>query len=152
MATQRSAPPQRTLRILLIEDDPADAAWIQDLIKERCPTSEVVHRASLPEAISALAQRPIDAVFISVRPDGGGASIQDCREVVRRAGGRSVVALVDLAEMAHVAEIRATGVELVYRKHPIMRTAQLRKQRMREKWQAIVRLDRARPTISSLDR
>jgi DNA-binding NarL/FixJ family response regulator len=121
------------LKILLIEDDPVDAAWITELIKEKRPTIEVVHSTSLPDASSILAQRPIDTVFISVRPDGDAASIQDCREMVRRAGRRSVVALVNAAEMAHAAEIRGSGVKFVYRKHPIMRTAQIRKQELREK-------------------
>jgi len=53
--------------------------------------------------------------------------------MVRRAERRSVVALVNAAEMAHAAEIRASGVKFVYRKHPIMRTAQIRKQELREK-------------------
>ena len=101
------------LKILLIEDDPVDAAWITELIKEKRPTIEVVHSTSLPDASSILAQRPIDTVFISVRPDGDAASIQDCREMVRRAERRSVVALVNAAEMAHAAEIRASGVKFV---------------------------------------
>ena len=57
---------------------------------------------------------------------------------MRRAGRRSVVALVNAAEMAHVDEVRAAGVKLVYRKHPIMRTAEIRKQEVREKWEALV--------------
>jgi len=142
VAMQSQAADARVLRILLIEDDPVDAAWLTEMINEKCPTSEVVHGASLPDALSALAQRSIDTVFVAVHPDGEGGSIEGTREIVRRAGRRSVVALVNAAEMAHAAEIRASGVKFVYRKHPIMRTAQIRKQELREKWEARV-ADRA---------
>jgi DNA-binding NarL/FixJ family response regulator len=117
----------------LIEDDPVDATWLTELIKEKCPSSEVLHRASLPDALSALVQRPIDAVFVSIRPDGEAASIHECRELVRRAGRRPVVALINAAEMTRASEIRATGVKFVYGKHPILRTAQIRKQELRGK-------------------
>ena len=46
------------LKILLVEEDPVDAAWITELIKEKRPTIEVVHSTSLPDARSILAQRP----------------------------------------------------------------------------------------------
>jgi CheY-like chemotaxis protein len=132
-AMQSPTTQRRTLRVLLIEDDPIDATWITELIKGNCPISEVVHRASLPDALSALDQQPIDTVFVSVHPDGKAPSIQECREIVRRAGRRSVVALIDAAEMARASEVRATGVKFVYRKHPIWRTAQIRRQELREK-------------------
>ena len=133
MATQSPAAQRRALRILLIEDDPIDAAWITELIHEKHPTAEVVHSSSLPDALSVLAQRPIDTAFISAHPNGEAASVQNCREMVRRAGRRSVVALVNVAEMDHAADVRATGVRFIYRKHPIMRTAYVRKQELREK-------------------
>lgn len=122
----------------MIEDDPVDAAWITDLINDKGPINEVVHSASLPDGLSVLARRPIDTVFVSVHPNGQGASLPSTREIVRRAGGRSVVALVNAAEMTHAAEVRAAGVRFVYRKHPIMRTAEIRKQELREKWEALV--------------
>ena len=131
--TQSQAAQRRTLRILLIEDDPTDATWIIELIRKNCPTSEVLHSASLPDAFSALAQQRIDTVFVSVYPDDEGPSIEECREIVRRAGRRPVVALINAAEMARAPEVRANGVKLVYRKHPIWRTAQIRKQELREK-------------------
>jgi hypothetical protein len=137
LATLSAAHPP-ALRILLIEDDPIDAVWITDLINEKSPRSEVVHSASVPDGLSVLAGRPFDAVFLSVHPDGAGASIQGTREIVHRAGRRSVVALVNAVEMVHVDEVRAAGVKFVYRKHPIMRTAEIRKQEVREKWEALV--------------
>jgi len=131
VATQPPAAHARALRILLIEDDPTDAAWLTELIKEKRPTAEVVHCASLPDALSVLAQRPIDTVFISTRPDGEAASTQHCREMVHRAGRRPVVALVNIADMAYAADVRAAGVRFIYRKHPIMRTGQIRKLELR---------------------
>ena len=118
-------------RILLIEDDPVDATWITELIQEKSPAAEVVHTACLSDALLVLAQRPIDTVFISVRPNGEAASTQHCREMVHRAGCRPVVALVNAADMVHAADVRAAGVRFIYRKHPIMRTAQLRKRELR---------------------
>jgi hypothetical protein len=85
LARRSPAAQPRALRILLIEDDPVDAAWLTELINEKCPTSEVVHGASLPDALSALAQRSIDTVFVAVHPDGEGGSIEGTREIVRRA-------------------------------------------------------------------
>jgi hypothetical protein len=121
------------LRILLIENDPVDATWLTELIEEKCSTSEVVHCASLPDALAVLAQEPIDTVFISVRPDGEVPSVGECRELVRRAGRRPVVALVNAAEMTCASEIGTTGVKFIYCKHPILRTAQIRKQELRDK-------------------
>jgi CheY-like chemotaxis protein len=140
MATRSPAAGEHTLRILLIEDDLLDAAWLTELIHSKSSTNEVVHRASVPDALSVLDQRPIDTVFVSIRPNGGGASIRDCRDIVRRARDRSVVALINLADMAHAAEVRAAGVRFVYRKHPIYRTGELRKQELREKYAAMRRL------------
>lgn len=124
------------LRILLIENDTIDATWLKELIKERCSTSEVIHRASLPDAFAVLAQQQIDTVFVSIRPDGETPAVQECHEIVRRAGPRSVVALINITETALVPEIRATGVKFVYRKHPIWRTAQIRKQELRDKFRS----------------
>jgi len=136
MTSESPAAQQRALRILLIEDDRIDAAWITELIYEKRPGTEVVHSASLPQALLVLAQQPIEAVFISVHPDGSTASTEDCRELVSRANGRPVVALVNVAEMDHAADVRATGVRFIYRKHPIMRTAHIRKLEVRERWDA----------------
>jgi hypothetical protein len=88
-----------------------------------------MHTPSLPDAFAALAHQPIDTVFLSIRT----SSIQACGEIVRRAGRRPVVAVINDTEMALAAEVRATGVKLVYGKHPIWRTAQIRKQELRMK-------------------
>jgi CheY-like chemotaxis protein len=123
------------LRILLIEDDPLDAVWVAELIKENDPMNEVVHHDSLPHALLVLAQLPINAIFVGLRLDDEGAWIHACREVVRRAGRRSVVALINAAEIACAAEVRAAGVRFIYCKHPIWRTALIRKQQLREKFE-----------------
>jgi CheY-like chemotaxis protein len=136
MTSASPAAQQCALRLLLIEDDPIDLAWITELIHEKCPGTEVVHSDSLPQAFSVLAQQMPDAVFVSVRPDGQTESIENCREVVSRANGRPVVALVNLAEMDHAADVRETGVRFIYGKHPIMRTAYVRKLEARERFRA----------------
>jgi DNA-binding NarL/FixJ family response regulator len=123
------------LRILLIEDDPLDAVWVAGLIKEKAPMTEVVHHDSLPQALLVLAQLPVDAIFVGLRLDDEGAWIHGCREVLRRAGKRSVVALINAAEIACAAEVRAVGVKFIYCKHPIWRTALIRKQQLREKFE-----------------
>jgi DNA-binding NarL/FixJ family response regulator len=128
------AAPRRALRILLIEDDLLDAVWIAEFIKAKSPTSEVVHKRSMADAQSFLAQSRIDAIFMAVHPDDEGVSIHTCREIVRRARQRPVVALINTAEKACAAEIRAAGVKLIYYKHPIWRTALIRKQQLREKF------------------
>jgi hypothetical protein len=51
---------------------------------------------------------------------------------VSRANGRPVVALVNLAEMDHAADVRETGVRFIYSKHPIMRMAHIRKLEVRK--------------------
>jgi len=124
---------RRALRILLIEDDVLDAVWIAEFIKARSPTSEVVHKRSMADAHSFLADSRIDAIFVAVHPDGEGVWIHTCCEIVRRARQRPVVALINIAEKACAAEIRAAGVSFIYYKHPIWRTALIRKQQLREK-------------------
>lgn len=136
VATPSPAAQERPLRILLVEDDPVDAAWLTELIKEKCAAIEIMHTPSLPDALAALAQQPIDTVFVSIRTH----SIQACRDIVHRAGSCPVVALINVAEMALASEARATGVKFVYRKHPIWRTAQIRKQELRDKFRSEARL------------
>jgi hypothetical protein len=148
-ASKSPAAQPRPLRILLIEEDRIDAAWITELIYEKRPGTEVVHSASLPQALFALAQLPIDAVFISVHPEGRTASTEDCRELVRRPKGRPVVAPVNGAEMNHAADVRATGVRFLYCKHPIMRTAHIRKLEARERWEAQIAEQKSRARSAS---
>jgi CheY-like chemotaxis protein len=136
MTTESPAAQQRALKILLIEDDPIDAAWITELIHEKRPGTEVVHSPSLPEALLVLARQPTDAVFISVHPAGQTAFTAVCRELVGRANGRPVVALLNVAELDHAADVHATGVRFIYGKHPIMRTAPIRKLKVRERCEA----------------
>jgi DNA-binding NarL/FixJ family response regulator len=136
MSRESPAAQQRALKILLIEDDPIDAAWITELIHEKALGAEVAHSTSLSQALLVLAQQRTDAVLISVQPGGGTASTEICGELVRRANGRPVVALVDVAELNHAADVHATGVRLIYGKHPIMRTAHIRKLEGRERFQA----------------
>jgi CheY-like chemotaxis protein len=136
MTRQSPAAQQRALKILLIEDDPIDAAWITELIHEKGLGAEVAHSACLSQALLVLAQQPTDAVLISVHLAGGTASSEFCRELVSKAKGRPVVALVDVAELDHAADIHATGVRFIYGKHPIMRTAYVRKLEARERFRA----------------
>jgi DNA-binding NarL/FixJ family response regulator len=124
------------LKILLIEDDPIDAAWVAELIHQKSPRTEVVHSTSLTEAVLVLAQQPTDAFFISLHPDGGTAFTEICGELVGRANGRPVVALIDVAMHHHGADVHATGVRFIYRKHPLMRTAYVRKLEGRERFRA----------------
>jgi CheY-like chemotaxis protein len=124
------------LKILLIENDPIDAAWIAELIHQKSPGAEVAHSASLTDALLVLAQQPIDAIFVSVHPDGETASTEICRELVRRADGRPIIALIDVAQQDHAADVHVTGVRFIYRKHPIMRTAYVRKLEGQERFRA----------------
>jgi hypothetical protein len=97
--------------------------------------TEVVHHDSLLQALLVLAQLPVDAIFVGLRLDDEGAWIHACREVLRGAGKRTVVALINAAESARAAEVRAAGVKFIYCKHPIWRTALIRKQQLREKFE-----------------
>jgi DNA-binding NarL/FixJ family response regulator len=127
---------RRALRILLIEGDALDAVWIAELIKAKSPTSDIFHKTSMADARPFLDQPHIDAIFVAVHPDNEGVSIHTCREIVRRARQRPVVALINTAEKACAAEIRAAGVRFIYCKHPIWRTALIRKQQLREKFRS----------------
>jgi hypothetical protein len=92
------------LKILLIEKDPVDAAWITELIKEKRPTIEVVHSASLPHALSVRAQQRIDSVFVSARPEGDAASIRSA------VGVPADVCGIDRNQPVHQAQREATIV------------------------------------------
>ena len=136
MPSEFTSVERHPLRILLIEDDPVDATWLIELIMQKCPAAEIMHTPSLPDGLATLAQQPIDTVFVSVRLNGVPPFSHGCLEIMRRAGPRPVVALIDATETALVPEIRATGVRFVYRKHPIWRTAQIRKQELRDKFRS----------------
>ena len=136
MTSASPAAQQRALKILLIEDDPIDAAWITELIHGKGLGFEVAHSACLPQALLVLVQHPTDVVLVSVHPNDGTASTEICRELVSKAGGRPIVALVDVAELHRAADIYATGVRFIYGKHPIMRTAHIRKLELRERFRA----------------
>jgi DNA-binding NarL/FixJ family response regulator len=127
---------RHTLRILLIEGDALDAVWIAELIKAKSPTSDIFHKMSMADAQPFLDQPHIDAIFVAVHPDDEGVPIHTCREIVRRARQRPVVALINTAEKACAAEIRAAGVRFIYCKHPIWRTALIRKQQLRDKFRS----------------
>jgi CheY-like chemotaxis protein len=117
VATQLPATQGLAFKILLIEDNPREAAWTASMLKQQFPRSEVEHSTSVADGLSVLAQRRVDVVFIGVRPDGRKVSTNACRRLVRRARGKPVVAVVNPAAMEHAADIHATGVYSVYCKY-----------------------------------
>ncbi len=80
--------------ILLVEDNPGDAVYIQDLLAEGLNTAstQVTHVLNLAEAIAVLRQHdPFEVVLLDLRlPDGSGV---ECVDAVR-AGARNVPIVV----------------------------------------------------------
>lgn len=136
MSVQSRAESPDVLRILLVEDDPVDAAWLVELLERSSPVPQIVRSGTLLKAFAVLHRHPLDAVLVSMRPNGPTPLVQGCCELVRRAGRRPVVALIDAAERSAAADILATRVTFVYRKHPIMRAAYIRKQELRARLEA----------------
>jgi len=84
--------------ILLVEDNPGDAIYIQDLLTEATHSHPhlVTHVPTLTEAIAALVQRsPFEAVLLDLRlPDGAGV---ECVDAVRaNAGDVPIVVLTGM--------------------------------------------------------
>lgn len=79
-----NAPLDMPRAILLVEDNPGDAIYIQDLLSEglNSQSSRVTHVLNLAEAIAVLRQQtPFEVVLLDLRlPDGSGV---ECVEVVR---------------------------------------------------------------------
>jgi DNA-binding NtrC family response regulator len=62
-----------SLRILLVEDDPNDAELAQACLAEARSGAEIVHVASLAEALRALDTRPADIAVLDLDlPDSSG--------------------------------------------------------------------------------
>jgi len=84
--------------ILLVEDNPGDAVYIQDLLSEglAMPRTHVTHVLTLAEAIAVLHQHdPFEVVLLDLRlPDGSGV---ECVDAVRaRAHNVPIVVLTGL--------------------------------------------------------
>jgi signal transduction histidine kinase len=61
------------MRILLIEDNPGDALLVREYLSDADPSVELIHKISLQDAISALADNNIDAILLDLSlPDAQG--------------------------------------------------------------------------------
>ncbi|WP_307795556.1 PP2C family protein-serine/threonine phosphatase [Actinacidiphila acididurans] len=88
--------PQEPL-VLLVEDDPADALLVEELVADCTPGMRLAWARSMAEARRELAARPPDCVLLDLHlPDAQG--LEAVAEIQRAAVGLPVVVLTGLAE------------------------------------------------------
>ena len=107
--------PARPLHILLVEDDPADAFYVQDVLTDEAPVKvEVVDTVAAARVV--LARQPgspeqrVDCVLLDLGlPDAQG--LEALRAVLEVAGGAAVLCLTGLADEHRGIEAAAAGAQ-----------------------------------------
>ncbi|MFE2297285.1 PP2C family protein-serine/threonine phosphatase [Streptomyces sp. NPDC059445] len=102
--------PEPAYRILLIEDDPADALLVEELLHDTGLRFELATTATLAEARGELATRAIDCVLLDLHlPDMSGTeTIAAVREL---APHTAVIVFTGLSETQAGAEAMAAGAQ-----------------------------------------
>ncbi|MFD5635682.1 PP2C family protein-serine/threonine phosphatase [Streptomyces sp. NPDC127077] len=102
--------PEPAYRILLIEDDPADALLVEELLKDTGLRFELTARTTLAEARTELAVRAIDCILLDLHlPDMSGTeTVAAVREL---APHTAVIVLTGLSETQAGAEAMAAGAQ-----------------------------------------
>lgn len=95
--------------ILIIEDDAAQAALLEEFLMLLGPSGVVVHTAGrLADGLDLLDREPIDVVVTDLSlPDSVGA--ETVTRLLDRAPGKAVVVMSGRGEDALAAEVRAVG-------------------------------------------
>ena len=94
-----------TLKILLVEDNPADARFLKISLEEDMPGQfELVHETYLKEALQTLSQTPFDVILLDLSlPDAGGFETLTRASVAAPDIPIVVLTGLDDEEMAHQA-------------------------------------------------
>ena len=96
------------MRILLVEDSPADARLIRELLKPALGDGSLAHRESLAEACAALSTQPFDIVLLDPGlPDSQGIETVD--RLLPHAGGLPVVVLTGRDDEAFALQTMRHG-------------------------------------------
>lgn len=81
-----------TIHVLLVEDDPADARFVQEMFRDRNPGDTLVHKGTLAGAITWLDGHRCDAVLLDLSlPDSMG--IETIKRMARAAPTMPIVVL-----------------------------------------------------------
>lgn len=104
------------LRLLIIEPDVVQGALIGELIQRSSPQSMTIHRAeSVAAGVALLANQAFDAVWVST-PMPGYTLEATLDRIIRRAGGKPVIAMLEGADAEQSLAAHARGAADVYSK------------------------------------
>ncbi|WP_079032247.1 PP2C family protein-serine/threonine phosphatase [Streptomyces specialis] len=103
-------PAAAPLRILLVEDDAADALLVEELLIDTGLRHTLRWRHSLAEALAELADRPTDCVLLDLHlSDASGVAA--VTTILRTVPEAAIIVLTGLAESAAGAEAVAAGAQ-----------------------------------------
>lgn len=86
------------MRLLLVEDNPADARWVRELMKEANAEVEITHVETLSRALAALDDHGFDAVLLDLGlPDSAG-HLHSLNKILGAGGSTPVVVLTGLED------------------------------------------------------
>ena len=98
------------LRVLLVEDSPADAELVQALLEESLPSADLVGTPSLSDAVEQLAAQPWDLVVADLSlPDAGGLDV--VRRLCEVRGEAALVVLTGRADRELALAALTEGAE-----------------------------------------
>lgn len=95
-----------------MQKDPEEAAWTQRQIIGTSIPAEVVRASTLGEALSNLAEQPVDAVFLDLHI-AEDMTADACRRIVE-ASGRPVIALAQRGDPGRLEQALAAGLSGFY--------------------------------------
>lgn len=101
---------EQTLRVLLVEDDPAEAFLLQESLMQVPKPPSVTHADTLGRALQSLGENPIDAVLLDLAlPDSFG--IVTLEKMNAAAGHLPIIVLTGLADEEVAVEAVRKGAQ-----------------------------------------
>ncbi len=98
------------MKLLLVEDNPADARWVRELLADAGGGVELTHVESLGEALALLGERNFDVLLLDLDlPDSAGT--ETFASVIKASGSVSVVVLTGLDDESIGSQAVAAGAQ-----------------------------------------
>jgi diguanylate cyclase (GGDEF)-like protein len=102
--------PRPLLRLLLVEDDPADARLVRELLRDCRDAFTVVHAARLAEALELAATQPVDVILLDLTlPDSSG--LETVQRACAAVPGLPIVVMTGVEDEEIALRAVAEGVQ-----------------------------------------
>jgi len=88
------------MKLLLVEDNPADARWVREVLADAGGGVDLIHAASLVAALSALARESFDAILLDPGLPDSENSAQALDRMLAAGGGAAIVVLTGMDDDA----------------------------------------------------